>query len=62
MSHRLVAVLLAAVTAGGTSLAQTNQPADANDWRPSSLNQPGRQYPQVTSDGRVRTSISAPQA
>jgi enterochelin esterase family protein len=44
------------------SLAQTSQPADANDWKPSSLNQPGKQYPQVTSDGRVRTSISAPQA
>jgi enterochelin esterase-like enzyme len=62
MSHRLVAVLLAAIATGGTCLAQTNQPADANDWKPSSLNQPGRQYPQVTSDGRVRTSITAPQA
>jgi len=36
--------------------------ADGNDWRPSALNQPGKQYPQVTTDGRVRTSISAPQA
>ncbi len=47
---------------GSLCLAQTSQPADVNDWKPSSLNQPGRQYPQVTSDGRVRTSISAPQA
>ncbi|MDH7599290.1 MAG: alpha/beta hydrolase-fold protein, partial [Sedimentisphaerales bacterium] len=35
---------------------------DSNDWRPSPLNQPGREYPQVTSDGRVRTSIRAPDA
>jgi enterochelin esterase family protein len=41
---------------------QPATPADANDWKPSSINQPGKQYPQVTSDGQVRTRISAPQA
>jgi enterochelin esterase-like enzyme len=62
MNYRLITILLAAVITGATCFAQTDQSADANDWKPSSLNQPGKQYPQVTSDGRVRTSISAPQA
>ncbi|TDD99495.1 alpha/beta hydrolase-fold protein [Flavobacterium cellulosilyticum] len=33
-----------------------------DDFKPSSVNQLGKQYPQVNSEGRVRTSISAPQA
>ncbi|MBP8912077.1 MAG: esterase [Phycisphaerae bacterium] len=59
---KLTSLVLLVLLSSRTGPAQTTQPADANDWRPSSLNQPGRQYPQVTSDGRVRTSISAPQA
>lgn len=46
----------------GHSIAQAAQSADANDWRPASSNQPGRQYPQVNSEGRVRVRISAPEA
>lgn len=37
-------------------------PAVKEDFKPSSVNQPGKQFPQVNSEGRVRTSISAPQA
>ncbi|MES2328782.1 MAG: alpha/beta hydrolase-fold protein [Bacteroidota bacterium] len=33
-----------------------------NDFKPATSNQPGKQYPQVNSEGRVRASISAPQA
>jgi enterochelin esterase-like enzyme len=62
MNHRLITILFATVIICGACFAQSDQSADANDWKPSSLNQPGKQYPQVTSDGRVRTSISAPQA
>jgi enterochelin esterase-like enzyme len=62
MKCKLTTAVLLLILSSPLCLAQTNQPADANDWRPSSLNQPGKQYPQVTSDGRVRTSISAPQA
>jgi len=62
MSHRLAGILLAGVIAGGICLAQAGPSGDANEWKPSSINQPGKQYPQVTSDGRVRTRISAPQA
>jgi hypothetical protein len=32
------------------------------DFKPSSSNQPGKEYPQVNSEGRVRTQISAPDA
>jgi len=62
MKRNLTTLVLLLASSCSLSLAQTSQPADANDWKPSSLNQPGKQYPQVTSDGRVRTSISAPQA
>ena len=32
------------------------------DFKPSSVNQQGKQFPQVNSEGRVRASISAPEA
>jgi enterochelin esterase-like enzyme len=35
---------------------------DANDWKPSSLNQPGQEYPQVNSQRFARFRIVAPQA
>jgi len=54
----LTAITLAA--GGFVALAQTNQPAD--DWKPAPSNQPGQQYPQVNSEGRVRARIRAPQA
>ena len=40
--------------------AQTTQPVE--DFKPSSLNQAGKQYPQVNSEGRARFRIAAPQA
>jgi alpha-N-arabinofuranosidase len=42
-------------------MAQTNQPV-VEDFKPSSLNQPGKQYPQVNSERRVRARVVAPQA
>ena len=32
------------------------------DFRPSSVNQLGKAYPQVNSEGRVRTQLYAPEA
>jgi enterochelin esterase family protein len=32
------------------------------DFKPATTNQPGKEYPQVNSEGRVRASISAPEA
>lgn len=36
--------------------------AQVDDFKPASTNQPGKQYPQINSEGRVRARISAPQA
>lgn len=41
--------------------AQTNQPV-ADDFRPSTLNQPGHDYPQVNSQRYARFRIEAPEA
>ena len=43
-------------------LAQTKPPADVNDFKPASSNQPGKDYPQVNSEGRVRARLVAPDA
>jgi enterochelin esterase-like enzyme len=45
---------------GAPASAQTTLPVE--DFKPSSLNQAGRQYPQVNSEGRARFRIAAPQA
>ncbi|MEJ2628304.1 MAG: alpha/beta hydrolase-fold protein [bacterium] len=47
---------------GSLCLAQTEQSAAKEDFKPASTNQPGREFPQVNSEGRVRASISAPEA
>ena len=62
MNHKHIIILLAALITGGTCLAQTVQSAIADDWKPSSLNQAGQQYPQVNSQGYARFRIVAPQA
>src|SRR5690242_492520 len=57
-----IKTLMALALAAGNfvALAQTNQPAD--DWKPASSNEPGQQYPQVNSEGRVRARLQAPEA
>jgi len=62
MNFRYLSLLLVIMFTGEVCLAQTNQPAAVEDFKPASTNQPGKQYPQVNSEGRVRASISAPQA
>ena len=42
--------------------AQSEQPAIKDDFKPSVLNQPGQEYPQVNSQGYVRFRITAPKA
>jgi enterochelin esterase-like enzyme len=58
MKNELLAVALLAAL---PSMAQTNQTV-LEDFKPSSLNQPGQQYPQVNSQGYARFRIVAPQA
>jgi enterochelin esterase-like enzyme len=62
MNHRLIIILLTAVITGGICLAQADQPTIAEDFKPSILNQPGREYPQVNSQGYARFRIEAPEA
>jgi enterochelin esterase-like enzyme len=61
MNTRHVTLVLAGVLTGQLALAQTNEPA-VEDFKPSSLNQPGKQYPQVNSERRVRARVVAPEA
>jgi enterochelin esterase-like enzyme len=53
-------LILASLLAAPFCWAQTDEPA--NDWKPASTNQPGREYPQVNSEGRVKFRIVAPEA
>ncbi|UCD53064.1 MAG: hypothetical protein JSW27_10565, partial [Phycisphaerales bacterium] len=60
---RYVTVLVLSVSfSGSLCQAQTDQPAEVNDWKPSTLNQPGREYPQVNSRRFARFRIVAPEA
>lgn len=44
------------------SIAQTENSTVIEDFKASTLNQPGKEYPQVNSQGYVRFKIDAPQA
>ena len=60
MRIRLPLLVIASMLIGWPSLAQDNAPVD--DWKPATSNQPGKEYPQVNSEGRVKFRIVAPQA
>ncbi|MBG0860085.1 MAG: esterase [Bacteroidales bacterium] len=62
MRFRYLGLLPVILFTGTVCLAQTNQITSVEDFKPASSNQPGKQYPQVNSEGLVRASISAPQA
>lgn len=47
---------------GPVCLAQTSSQTVIEDFKPSMLNQPGQEYPQVNSEGRARFRIHAPTA
>jgi enterochelin esterase-like enzyme len=58
----LIGVLGLLILGGSPCPAQSDQSAIREDFKPSILNQPGRDYPQVNSEGRVRTRLTAPGA
>jgi len=62
MKKHLVTIVLLLTLTGSLCFAQTEKPAITDDFKPSSLNQPGKEYPQVNSQGYVRFRIEAPQA
>ena len=49
---------LVVLSASNLCPAQTNEPGPADDWKPSSINQSGKQYPQVNSERRVPPASS----
>jgi enterochelin esterase-like enzyme len=62
MKKNLFGSVLLMIFSGYLCLAQTTQPAIVEDFKPSTLNQPGQEYPQVNSQGYARFRIMAPQA
>ncbi len=61
MKMKLALLALVTLLADRLCLAQTDR-SPVEDFKPSTLNQPGQQYPQVNSERRVRYRIAAPQA
>ena len=62
MKKNLIGFILFMTITGTLCLAQTTQPIIVDDFKPSTLNQPGQEYPQVNSQGYARFRIMAPQA
>lgn len=54
----VAAILLMLVLTGGFCFGQSPS-AITEDFKPSSVNQPGKEFPQVNSEGRVRVQIKA---
>jgi enterochelin esterase-like enzyme len=61
MKKSILIILQALFMTAGLCSAQT-QSNVIEDFKPSSANQEGKEYPQVNSEGRVRCQISAPEA
>lgn len=62
MNNRILLIAFIVLLSQGICFAQTNPTKVVEDFKPSSVNQPGKQFPQVNSERCVRTSISAPEA
>jgi enterochelin esterase family protein len=55
-------VILLLTLSASLSYAQTDQNSIKEDFKPATTNQPGKEYPMVNSEGRVRAQLSAPDA
>lgn len=62
MKLHTITLVLVFMLSGLFCLAQTEQPVIKEDFKPSTLNQPGQEYPQVNSQGYARFRIEAPAA
>ncbi len=60
MRAALIGLVLVPLLAGRLAWAQEAQPAD--NFKPATSNQPGREYPQVNSERRARFRVAAPNA
>ena len=62
MNKRILLIAIIVLLSQGICLAQSTKAIVVEDFKPSSVNQPGKQFPQVNSERIVRTTISAPEA
>ena len=61
MNYKIKLLLAMFLMTGSYCFAQSDEKV-IEDFEPSSVNQPGHEYPMVNSQGRVRTQIFAPDA
>ena len=62
MNNRFLCIIFALFLLQSICVAQSASSDVVEDFKPSSVNQLGKQFPQVNSQRRVRASISAPEA
>jgi predicted alpha/beta superfamily hydrolase len=62
MKKYSIALLSVLTLSGGLCTAQTSESKIIEDFKPSTVNQPGKDYPQVNSQGYARFRIEAPTA
>ncbi len=62
MKNFIIGLLFLLTFSGSICLSQTEQSTITEDFKPSTLNQPGQDYPQVNSQGYARFRVFAPQA
>ncbi|MFH1197790.1 MAG: alpha/beta hydrolase-fold protein [bacterium] len=62
MKQYIIGLVFLLAFSGSLCLAQTDQLTITDDFKPSTLNQPGQEYPQVNSQGYARFRVFAPQA
>jgi enterochelin esterase-like enzyme len=62
MKQHIIRLITLLIFSGSMCFAQTVNGTVKEDFKPSATNQPGQEYPQVNSEGRVRARISASEA
>lgn len=62
MRIKLLMIAALLLLGGEAVFSQANKVEIVEDFKPSPINQPGKEYPQVNSERRVRVRIEAPEA
>ncbi|MDA3927660.1 MAG: alpha/beta hydrolase-fold protein [Prolixibacteraceae bacterium] len=62
MDKRILIIVFALLLSTVVGFAQSEKVKVVEDFVPCSINQQGKQFPQVNSEGRVRAQIAAPEA
>jgi len=60
MKNKLITLITSLVLTGSFCFAQTSTAEIKEDFKPSTLNQPGKEYPMVNSQGYARFHVEAP--